>query len=135
MPRVRIVETLRRFEFTARDVIALHPALTLLPVPSLDRARIDGQEIWDVVPTVFSFLVDDPQTSEKPLALERARALHRWLNADLSPWIAGEPLAELLCHLGSRCPCRIRHWGARMPGLCVSVPGRVWFPVSRLMQV
>lgn len=104
VPRVRIVETLRRFEFTARDVIALHPALTLLPVPSLDRARIDGQEIWDVVPTVFSFLVDDPQAPEKPLALERARALHRWLNADLSPWIAGEPLAELLCHLGQPVP-------------------------------
>ncbi|WP_025886423.1 hypothetical protein [Asaia prunellae] len=104
VPRGRITETLRRFEKAAREVIANHPSLTLLSVPPLERASMAGQEIWDTVPTVFSFLVNDPQAQEKPLSLERARALHRWLNADLSPWIRGSDLAELLCQLGQPVP-------------------------------
>ncbi len=104
VPPKRISDILRRFETNAHDVIDLHPALTLLPVPALERSNLGGQEVWDVIPTVFSFLVQDPKTPEKPLALEKARALHRWLNSDLSPWIAASPLAELLCHLGQPVP-------------------------------
>ncbi|WP_051528547.1 hypothetical protein [Asaia astilbis] len=104
VPRARILQILRRFEATAREVIAAHPALTLLSIPDLDRSEIEGGETWDKVATVFSFLVGDPQRRGSPLALERARCLHRWLNADLSPWIPGEPLAELLCHLGQPVP-------------------------------
>lgn len=109
VPPSRIVQILRRFEHNAHEVIAAHPALTLLTMPDLDRRPVNGEILWDTIPTVFSFLVADPENPEKPLDLEKSRALHRWLNADLSPWIAehnvaGEGLAGLLCHLGQPVP-------------------------------
>ncbi|WP_122038530.1 hypothetical protein [Asaia bogorensis] len=104
VPAEQIVDTLRRFERHAHEVIAAHPALTLLTMPSLDRRDVQGEVLWDTIPTVFSFLVHDPDHPEKPLDLERSRALHRWLNADLSPWVPGEDLAPLLCHLGQPVP-------------------------------
>lgn len=105
----RIIDTLRRFEHNAHEAIGTHPALTLLTMPELDRRPVEGEALWDTIPTVFSFLVADPENPEKPLDLERSRALHRWLNADLSPWIVehnttGEGLARLLCHLGQPVP-------------------------------
>lgn len=109
VPPARIVDTLRRFEHNAHEAIDAHPALTLLTMPEFDRRPVEGEVLWDTIPTVFSFLVADPENPEKPLDLERSRALHRWLNADLSPWIAahdtmGEGLAGLLCHLGQPVP-------------------------------
>lgn len=109
VPPARIVDTLRRFEHNAHEAIGAHPALTLLTMPDFDRNPVEEEVLWDTIPTVFSFLVADPENPEKPLDLERSRALHRWLNADLSPWIAehdaaGEGLAGLLCHLGQPVP-------------------------------
>ncbi|AQS87988.1 hypothetical protein AA101099_1430 [Neoasaia chiangmaiensis NBRC 101099] len=102
-PPDHIRTTLQRFLDAGRTAIDNHPDLTLLEPPKLDRPPIDGRPVWDDVPTILSFLIRDPHQPHQPLELEDARRLHRWLNADLSPWLAGDCAARL-CHLGQPVP-------------------------------
>lgn len=85
------------------------PQIDLIPPPSLGN-----DPLWDGIPTILSFLVRDPTTPNHPLSLEDARRLHRWLNADLSPWIS-EPDEEpsLFCVLGQ--PVPVAHSALRSP--------------------
>ncbi|GBR67748.1 hypothetical protein [Gluconobacter kanchanaburiensis] len=89
---------LTRFMTEAVAMVKARPALTMLP---MGTPFDDGR--WDAVPTILSFLVDAPHAPGRPLALEDARRLHRWLNADLSPWVA-EGEGSLLCVLGQPVP-------------------------------
>ncbi|WP_205835978.1 hypothetical protein [Asaia bogorensis] len=116
VPATRVIDILQQFEKHARKVIAAHPHLDLLPVPDLDRAACAEGISWDSVPTIFSFLVRDPACPERPLTLEKSRAVHRWLNADLSPCIPGAPLASLLCHLGQPVPVPHPALGGELAG-------------------
>ncbi|AOX20867.1 hypothetical protein A0U90_11925 [Kozakia baliensis] len=104
LPPARIREVLVHFERSCAQALDAHDDLTRLEPPALHRKELDGRAPWDDVPTIFSFLVRDPQQNGAPLELEDARRLHRWLNADLSPWLPHEPLAALLCHLGQPVP-------------------------------
>ncbi|MDI6652117.1 hypothetical protein QMA67_04045 [Gluconobacter japonicus] len=98
LPDDTIRYRLESFMAQAVDIVDRCPSLTMLP---MGQPVDDGR--WDAVPTILSFLVDDPLVPERPLALEDARKLHRWLNADLSPWVReGEP--ALLCVLGQPVP-------------------------------
>ncbi|WP_429955852.1 hypothetical protein ACQW08_12525 [Gluconobacter japonicus] len=98
LPDDTIRYRLASFIEKAIDMVDQCPSLTMLP---MGQPVDDGR--WDAVPTILSFLVSDPLVPERPLALEDARKLHRWLNADLSPWVReGEP--ALLCVLGQPVP-------------------------------
>ncbi|MBS1049776.1 hypothetical protein [Gluconobacter japonicus] len=98
LPDDTIRYRLASFMEKAIDMVDQCPSLTMLP---MGQPVDDGR--WDAVPTILSFLVSDPLVPERPLALEDARKLHRWLNADLSPWVReGEP--ALLCVLGQPVP-------------------------------
>ncbi|GBD57639.1 hypothetical protein [Gluconobacter wancherniae] len=98
LPDAIIRRRLNCFMTEARKMLDDAPALTPLPVP----ARPDDG-FWDAVPTILSFLVQDPNRPGAPLNLEDARHLHKWLNADLSPWIQ-EGEASLMCVLGQPVP-------------------------------
>lgn len=110
----RIRATLQYFLEVGTQAIEAHPDLTLLDTPPLQRTPLNGRAGWDEVPTILSFLVRDPNRPDQPLALDDARRLHRWLNADLSPWIAETP-ATRLCHLGQPVPVPQRE-GAALAG-------------------
>ncbi|GAD10548.1 hypothetical protein GFGA_1c0592 [Gluconobacter frateurii NBRC 103465] len=98
LPDDTIRYRLASFMEKAIDMVDQCPSLTMLP---MGQPVDDGR--WDAVPTILSFLVSDPLVPERPLALEDARKLHCWLNADLSPWVReGEP--ALLCVLGQPVP-------------------------------
>lgn len=92
---------LEQFMTSVERALKKAPHIHLLPLPSLGN-----DPLWDGIPTILSFLVDDPRTTQRlPLSLEDTRRLHRWLNADLSPWITApneEP--NLLCVLGHPVP-------------------------------
>lgn len=104
IPPDRIRATLVAFLEMGRDAIDANPDLELLEPPALIRPPIEGRPGWDDVPTILSFLVRDPQDHERVMVLEDTRRLHRWLNADLSPWIRNSPIASRLCHLGQPVP-------------------------------
>jgi len=98
LPDDTIRHRLDYFMTQAIEMVERCPSLTMLP---MGQPVDDGR--WDAVPTILSFLVNDPLAPEHPLELENARKLHRWLNADLSPWVReGEP--ALLCVLGQPVP-------------------------------
>ena len=98
LPDAVIRSRLDYFMSRAINMVERCPALTMLPMGiPVDDGR------WDAVPTILPFLVEDPQNPGQPFALDDARKLHRWLNADLSPWVKeGEP--ALLCVLGQPVP-------------------------------
>ena len=98
LPDSLIRQRLSDFMTEAVKLVEASHTYTLLPV---GKPIDDGR--WDAVPTILSFLVEDPKNPDAPLGLEDARKLHRWLNADLSPWVGeGEP--ALLCVLGQPVP-------------------------------
>ena len=98
LPDRVIRSRLTRFMTEAVAMVRARPVLTMLP---MGTPFDDGR--WDAVPTILSFLVEDPHAPGQPLAQEDARRLHRWLNADLSPWVM-EGEGSLLCVLGQPVP-------------------------------
>ena len=101
----------------------MHPDLALIEVPAVDRALLpamdegdpesSSRQSWDELQTILSFLVLEPghgPTRGRPLTLQRARLLYRWLNADVLhvlPETISEDdrrLAQLLCHIGQPAP-------------------------------
>ncbi|WP_182987273.1 hypothetical protein [Gluconacetobacter aggeris] len=109
IPRPVVRARLARFLTALEAAIDSDPDLRRLPVPH--PARPPLADAWDDRGTILSFFVRDPLASSGedfvPLALEPARALYRWLNADLSrvvPEGADRALAGLLCHVGQPVP-------------------------------
>lgn len=134
LPPARIREVLVHFERSCAQALDAHDDLTRLEPPALHRKELDGRAPWDDVPTIFSFLVRDPQQNGAPLELEDARRLHRWLNADLS---LGFPTSRWpLCSAiwASLFPCLIPTFpGQALLARCGFVPAHVSFPASLLM--
>ncbi|GAA4475194.1 hypothetical protein [Gluconacetobacter asukensis] len=111
IPRPVVRARLARFLTALEAAIDADPDLRRLPVPH--PARPPLADAWDDRGTILSFFVRDPLAASSsgddvvPLALEPARALYRWLNADLSrvvPEGADRALAGLLCHVGQPVP-------------------------------
>ncbi|GBQ23585.1 hypothetical protein AA12717_1531 [Gluconacetobacter sacchari DSM 12717] len=110
IPRPVVRARLARFLTAVEGAIDADPDLRRLPVPH--PARPPLADAWDDRATILSFFVRDPLAASSggafvPLGLEPARALYRWLNADLSrlvPEGAERALAGLLCHVGQPVP-------------------------------
>ncbi len=106
-----------------REAIGLNPDLVLIEVPAADRALLPstdeanpespGEQSWDQLQTILSFLVLEPGRARVggiPLTMPRARQLYRWLNADVRHVLSetasedDRRLAGLLCHIGQPAP-------------------------------
>ncbi len=101
VPPARREAILNGFAAVVASQIAANPALQLLPTPPLDR----GAEAWERCPSIFSFSLAAPRDPARCLDPEEARAVYRWLNADLSAALpalapADQRLARLICHIG-----------------------------------
>jgi hypothetical protein len=88
---------LKQFADVVREEIASNQALALLPAPAIVRDLDD--EAWERCPSIFSFQLSQ---AGRPLAPDAARAVYRWLNADLSAALphADPCLAARICHIG-----------------------------------
>lgn len=116
VPRPVVRARLARFLGALEAAIDADPDLRRLAVPH--PARPPLADAWDDRGTILSFFVRDPLAPLScgddfvppefvPLGLEPARALYRWLNADLSrvvPEGADRVLAGQLCHVGQPVP-------------------------------
>jgi len=90
---------LKQFYQMVQSIIATSPAFAPFPIPPPFRG--DDQEGWETLPTIFSFLVVDPQAPKSFMGFEKLQALYRWLNTDLSEVLPHEGLlASKICHIG-----------------------------------
>lgn len=87
------------FGRTVREAVAADPALRLLESPLPERGP--NAQPWELLPSVFAFAVRAP-FAERWLDPDEARAVYRWLNADLSQTLPQAPvaLAARVCHIG-----------------------------------
>jgi hypothetical protein len=101
----RRAEILRGFADVVAREVASNPALRLLSAPAIER----GEEDWERCPSIFSFSMRTPGAAPgepgRCLDPDEARAVYRWLNADLSAALSGLTaeelrLARLICHIG-----------------------------------
>ena len=123
VPIAQLQSRLNVFLTGVREAIGTHADLVLIEVPAVDRSllpAVGGGDVespsgqaWDQLQTILSFLVLEPGRGPmrgRPLTLQRARLLYRWLNADvlhvLPETIPEEDrgLAQLLCHIGQPAP-------------------------------
>ena len=90
--------TLERFGETVTASISQHPVLELLEIPQIFRHVED--EPWERARSIFAFAFRR-SPRENLLDCEKAQAIYRWLNADLSPVLPHEQfLASKICHIG-----------------------------------
>ena len=137
VPEPQLLQRLERFLSAVRQAIGVHPDLMLIDVPPPAR---DAGASWDRLQTILSFMVLEPHEAgcqsgyahRRPLTLESARRLYRWLNADVSRALppcatpAELNLARLLCHVGQ--PVPVAHealGGAQAGALRISAGARV----------
>ena len=94
---LRRSEILRGFGNEVRAAIAANPALALLDAPAI--ARLEADEPWERLPSIFSFSLRLPGRKHALDPIE-ARAVYVWLNADLGKILPGHPAASRICHIG-----------------------------------
>ena len=97
VPPPRRAEILRGFGAEVRAAIAANPALALLDAPAI--ARLEADEPWERLPSIFSFSLRPPDRKHALDPIE-ARAVYVWLNADLGKILPGHPAASRICHIG-----------------------------------
>jgi hypothetical protein len=97
-PPARRAAILQGFGNMVRQKIAAMPSLRLLEQPSINRHQT--AEPWELLPSIFSFSLRAPHAPERNLTPVEARAVYLWLNADLSPFLPGDPVAGKICHIG-----------------------------------
>jgi hypothetical protein len=97
VPPPRRAEILHGFGAEVRAAIAANPALALLDAPAI--ARLEADEPWERLPSIFSFSLRLPGRKEMLDPIE-ARLVYVWLNADLGAILPGHPAASRICHIG-----------------------------------
>ncbi|MCQ8239463.1 hypothetical protein [Rhizosaccharibacter radicis] len=141
VPPAEAARRIDGFIAAVEAAVAAHPDLEAVAVPAPRRGRNgEGEAVpgWDERQLIRSILVRQPAselppgTARRPLDMERARLVYRWLNADLSPALPADATAEehelaaLLCHIGQ--PAPVAHPllpGAMAGALRVSVGARL----------
>ncbi|MGH7120996.1 MAG: hypothetical protein ACREFP_18745, partial [Acetobacteraceae bacterium] len=100
------------FGKTVRAAVAADPAIRLLETELPERGP--DEQSWERLPSVFPFAVRAP-FAQRWLAPDEARAVYRWLNADLSNALPAAPLAlaARICHIGQ--PVTLPQWDG-LPG-------------------
>jgi len=117
IPPAERAAILTGFSAVVGDEIAKNPALTPLPAPPIRRAETD--EAWERCQTIFGFALAAPG-QDRDLTPEEARAVYRWLNADLSGALPGLPpagraVAARICHIGQ--PVKLSRPGGGAAGI------------------
>lgn len=109
IPAGRKRAILETFVAAVHAAIDANPDLRRLPTPPLVRPVLaDAQTGWDELQTIVPFVALD--ADRRPIALDPARRLYRWLNADvtacLPPGLGAQDrfLAALRCHVGQPAP-------------------------------
>ena len=107
--RAAIIEGFGR---TVRAAAATDPAIRLLEAELPERGP--QERPWERLPSVFAFAVRAPFAA-RWLDPAEARAIYRWLNADLSPALPAAPVAVAgrICHIGQ--PVTLPQWDG-LPG-------------------
>jgi hypothetical protein len=97
--RARRAAIVAGFGRTVAQAVADRPGLRLLP--HVPPARGAHEQPWERLATVFGFALRRP-AAERWLDPDEARAVYRWLNADLSSALPEQPvsLAARVCHIG-----------------------------------
>ncbi len=94
----RRAEILQGFGEVVRTAVAANPALSLLEALPISRGEI--AEMWERMPSIFSFSLRSPMDPERYLDPAEARAVYIWLNADLSEVLPDHAAAGRICHIG-----------------------------------
>ncbi len=97
VPKPRRAEILRGFGAEVRAAIAANTALALLEAPAI--ARLEADEPWERLPSIFSFSLRLPGQKHALDPIE-ARCVYVWLNTDLAKILPGHPAASRICHIG-----------------------------------
>lgn len=123
-PPARRAAILQGFGDAARAAIAAQPALTLLPAPPL--FRVDTDEPWERLPSIFTFSIRAPLARQRCLTPAEARRVYMWLNTDLSVVLPGNAgLAARICHIGQPVPLAQPEGEGQMGALRVSAGARL----------
>jgi len=109
VPVDRRYRTLERFGIAVTSFIECSSTLQLVAAPAVDRAQGAGVDRWDTLPSIFSFLVRQPDG--RALDFEEAKCVYGWLNSDISDFLVGvtgedSRLAATKCHIGQPVPYR-----------------------------
>ncbi len=95
----RRAEIIGLFGAVVAREIAANPLLEMLPHPPVERYARD--ELWERLPTIFSFSLRAAHAPERCLSPAEARQVYVWLNADLSAALPhGGDVARRICHIG-----------------------------------
>jgi hypothetical protein len=115
IPSDQRAEILRGFAEVVAAKTAADPAFTLYPAPPIRRAETD--ESWERCQSIFTFAMAAPHAPGGNLDPGEARAVYRWLNADLSAVLPGldaaaRNVAARICHIGQPVPLRCPDGGS-----------------------
>lgn len=112
------------FGAVARESIAAQPGLTLLPAPPIHR--MDNDEEWERLPSIFTFSLQAPHEPERCLTPAEARHVYTWLNTDLSALLPDDAaVAARICHIGQPVPLAQPAGEGQMGALRVSAGARL----------
>lgn len=124
VPPARRAVILRDFAAAVVRGIASTPGLTLLPSPMISRTAED--ELWERLPSIFTFSLRAPHAPERCLTPAEARQVYVWLNTDLSSWLPEQAsIAARICHIGQPVPLAQPQGEGQLGALRVSAGARL----------
>ena len=126
VPEEKIAGFLQVFAHAIEQRLLSDATFEPLPVPRLDRRPWLGGDSWDLLPTIFPFLLI--RGGKSPLSREQTALVYRLLQEDLSTGyvLADESLAlaKLRCQLGQPVACGVKD-GVPVSALRLCVSARL----------
>jgi len=131
LPETAITDFLEVFAESIRRRLSADPLFRPVGVPKLDRSAIADCQSWDVIPTIFPFILCRPADSQfrrTPLDREETVQIHKLLGCDriggtsLSPSPTMDPIVSKRCQVGQPVSCGV-YGGAQVSALrlCASI--------------
>lgn len=107
-PEPAIVDFLHSFAQAVHQRLMSDPHFEPLPSPLLDRRPLIEDGRWDQLPTIFPFLLYDPQSAGRRL-LNRERTQQVYQKLPLAVGHANTETASIRCQLGQPVACGTRN--------------------------
>lgn len=113
LPESEVESFLRAFAQAVRNRLISDPLFAPLPVSEFDRRPLVDAVGWDLVQTIFAFVLYHPETpaGKRPLSMDETAQVYRLLQVDLSDsgQLGGHgDVASLRCQLGQPVECGYR---------------------------